>query len=117
MNIAINSDAKKRSANGNTDLKSLIIAAKYDNRIAMQSQGIIDKTKNLTADILLLEGEKSHPFLKNPLDKLCDALPDAQRIMFPNVGHIVAHNSGKPELVANELNVFFKKDTINLQPE
>ena len=70
MNIAIHANAKKKSANGKTDLKSLIIAAKYDNRIVMQSQGMIDKIKNLTADILLLEGEKSHPILKKSLDGL-----------------------------------------------
>jgi len=112
MNIAIHSDAKKKSANGKTDLKSLIIAMQYDNRVALQSQGIIDKVPNITADMLLLEGEKSHPFLKKPLDKLNATLPNAKRIMLPNVGHIAADNSGKPELVANELTAFFKKNAL-----
>ena len=67
MNIAINTDAKKKFANGKTDFKSLIIAVKYDNRVALQSQGIINTAQNITADMLLLEGENSHPFLKNPL--------------------------------------------------
>jgi len=111
MHIAINSDAKKKSKTDKTDLKSLIIAAKYDNRVALQSLGIIDKAVNLTAEILLLEGEKSHTFLKKSLDKLNAALPGAKRVMLPNVGHIAAHNSGKPELVANELYAFFKKDS------
>ena len=109
MNIAIRSDAKKKPETDKTDLKSLIMAVQYDNRVASQSQGIIDKAVNITADILLLEGEKSHPFLKKSLDQLNVALPDAQRVMLPNVGHIAAHNNGKPELVADALNAFFKK--------
>jgi len=109
MNFSIHSDAKKQPENGKTDLKSLIFAAQYDNCVVRQSQGIIDKVKNITADILLLEGEKSHPILQKSLDGLHIALPDAKRVMLPNVGHIAAHNSGKPALVANELKVFFKK--------
>ena len=107
MSFAIHSDAKKQPENDKTDLKSLIFAAQYDNCVVRQSQGIIDKVKNITADILLLEGEKSHPILKKSLDELNAALPDAKRVVLPNVGHIAAHNSGKPTLVANELKVFF----------
>jgi len=108
MNIAINSNAKRKSDKKKTDLKSLIIATQYDNRAVRQSQGIIDKVPDITADILLMGGEKSNPFLKKSSDALNAALPNAQRITLPNTGHTAAANSEKPELVANELIAFMK---------
>ena len=107
-NIAIHSDEKKKSNKGKTDLKSLIFATQYDNRVVRQSQGIMDKVPNITADILLMGGEKSNPFLKKSLDALNAALPNAQRVILPNTGHTAAANSGKPELIAGELITFMK---------
>jgi len=107
MNKAIENDAKKRPENDQTSLKSLLMATKFDNCVVRQSQGILDMVPTVFADILLLGGEKSHPFLKKSLDSLHAAIPHAKRINLPNVGHIAASNNGKPELVANELNSFF----------
>ena len=108
MNVALNLEAKKKLNEDEVPLKSLIAALQYDNQVANQSHGIIEKIKAITADILLLGGEKSQTFLKEVLDKLNIELPKAKRITFPKIGHIAAHNEGKPELVANELRNFFK---------
>lgn len=112
MNTAINAEAKKELDKDKVSLESLIVAWQYDNQVANQSQGIIDKSKNITADILLLGGEKSQAFLKDVLDKLSSELPQAQRITFQKVGHIAADNSERPELVADALRKFFKKNII-----
>jgi pimeloyl-ACP methyl ester carboxylesterase len=108
MNIAINLEAKKNLDKDEAPLKSLIAAMQYDIEIVNQSQGIIDKCKILTTDILLLGGQKSQHNLKIALNSLSAVLPQAKRIEFPNVGHLAADNSGKPEVVANELRKFFK---------
>lgn len=114
MNIAINSETKKELKENEMSLKSLIKAMQYDNQVVKQSQGIIDKSKNITADILLLGGEKSRVFLKQALDKLSSELPQSKRITLPKVGHIASDNSEKPGLVAGELKKFFQaKNLLN----
>jgi hypothetical protein len=62
----------------------------------------------MTADILLLGGQRSQRYLKATLDRLNIALPQAKRVEFPKVGHLAANNSEKPEIVAEELRKFFK---------
>ena len=114
MDMAIKKEAKKRPQNDKTNLRSLIMATKYDNHVVRQSQGMIDKVPHITADILLLGGEKSHPFLEKSLDTLHAVLPHAQRVKLPKVGHIAASNNGKPELVAKELMAFFTESKVIL---
>jgi pimeloyl-ACP methyl ester carboxylesterase len=108
MNIAIKLEAKKNLDKDEVHLKSLITAMQYDIKVVNQSQAIIEKCKNLAADILLLGGQRSKYYLKTALDTLSAALPQAKRTEFSNVGHLAADNGGKPEVVANELRKFFK---------
>ena len=61
----------------------------------------------MKADVLLLGGSKSAPYLRHALDALGGVLPNAQRIELPGVGHLAADNGGKPEIVATELRAFF----------
>ncbi len=108
MDIAINLEARKKLDESKIHLKSLLLAMQYDFEIVNGSQGIIDKSKNITADVLLLGGEKSQSYLKDALDKLNFELPKAERVTFSNVGHMAADNSEKPGIVATELRRFFK---------
>jgi pimeloyl-ACP methyl ester carboxylesterase len=107
FNFAIKADAKKIKADDEMSLKALISAMSYDIKIVMDSEGIIDKCKNLTTDILLLGGQKSLPYLTMALDALSSVLPQAKRTEFRGLGHTAADNGGKPEVVAKELRNFF----------
>jgi len=107
MNFAINADSKEIRADDEMSLKALISAMPYDIKIVLDSEGIIDNCKNLTADVLLLGGQKSRAYLKIALDELSSVLPQAKRIEFHGLGHTAADNGGKPEIVAKELQRFF----------
>jgi pimeloyl-ACP methyl ester carboxylesterase len=107
MNSAIQAQLKRGIKPDGASLKSLIEAMQFDMTVVSQSVGIIEKSKDINAGILLLGGERSRRFLKNVLDKLAAALPLAKRVTLPGVGHIAADNSGKPELVAGVLKAFF----------
>jgi pimeloyl-ACP methyl ester carboxylesterase len=106
MNAAIRSDAKKAKGD-DIALEHLIPTMRYDAKIAGESDGIIEKSKDIKAEILLLGGEKSQPYLKSALDQLGQTFPKAKRTKFLGIGHLAADNSGKPEVVSKELRNFF----------
>jgi len=108
MNFAIKAESKKALPEDEISLKSLVAAMQYDIEVVNESRGIIEKCKNLTTDILLLGGQKSQHFLKITLDVLNATLPNARQVKFPDSGHLAADNSGKPEIVADELRIFFR---------
>lgn len=107
MNAAIRSDAKKAQGD-DIALEHLIPTMRYDAKIAGEADGIIEKSKDIKAEILLLGGEKSQPYLKSALDQLGLTFPKAKRTKFLGIGHLAADNSGKPEVVAKELRNFFE---------
>ena len=107
FNLLIKSAAKKKIENKDTHLKDLILLAKYDFEVYKQSLGMYDNIKNISAEILLLGGEKSHSSIKKSLNELKEYLPSEKKVLLPNTGHITANNEGKPKLVANELMKFF----------
>lgn len=67
----------------------------------------MDSFKGVPAEVLLLGGSKSPRYLEKTLDGLGNVLPNARRVEFPGLGHLAADNTGKPELVAQELRRFF----------
>lgn len=107
MNTAIKKEAVKKTDTKVT-LKSLIAAMEYDLQLVHQSGKIVNNLGSITADILLIGGEKSIFFLTDILDELETKLPKAQRIAFPNVGHTASENNGQPEEVAIKLKRFFQ---------
>ena len=80
----------------------------YDSKIVIESKDILEKCRNIQAKILLLGGQKSQRYLKSALEELSKILPGSERVELPIIGHLAAENDGKPELVANELKLFFK---------
>lgn len=107
MNFAIKADAKEAKGEDDVSLKTLIPTMHYDAKTVFESERIIDKCKDIEADILLLGGQRSKYYLKIVLDTLGIILPRARRIEFSGVGHLAADNSGKPKIVAKELRSFF----------
>lgn len=108
MNFAIKQQQKQVKGD-DVSLKSLIPTFHYDSILVSNAKNIIDKSRNLKAEILLLGGSKSQKFLKMALDQLNTALPGAKRVEFKGLGHIAASNGGKPGIIASELRSFFKE--------
>jgi len=81
----------------------------YDFILVNEMRGKIDRYKGLQADLLLMGGTRSRPFLKIALNYLSGILPHAQRVIFPGLGHTAADNDGKPEVIAEELKRFFSE--------
>jgi hypothetical protein len=61
----------------------------------------------MTAEVLLLGGEKSPRFLRAVLEALHGTLPRSQRIELPRMGHEGPLSNGQPERVAQVLRTFF----------
>ena len=108
MNFAINGQQKDVKGD-DVPLKALIPTFRYDSILVSGAKNIIDESRNLKAEVLLLGGSKSQKFLRMALDRLSAALPNAKRVEFKGLGHIAASNGGKPGIVAHELRSFFKE--------
>jgi pimeloyl-ACP methyl ester carboxylesterase len=108
INVAINADAKKERKADEISLKSLLAAVPYDIKIVDDAIGIIDRSKNIPGNTLLIGGEKSQSYLKVALDELGTDLKRSRRVTLPGLGHTAADNGGHPEVVAKELLSFFK---------
>ena len=109
----INMGIKKReksNSGGDVPLKDLIPTFHYDRIIVADATDIIEKSKKIRADILLLGGTKSKKFLRRALNELASALPAAKRVTFKGLGHIAASNGEKPAVIAKELRDFFKNE-------
>jgi hypothetical protein len=76
---------------------------RYDAQTVLQSTGLIEKAKELHANVLLLGGSKSPGYLKAALDALQATIPQVVRVLLRGVGHLAADNGGRPRLVAQEL--------------
>lgn len=103
----------KKIKEGEIPLKSLIPTFQFDYRVVRESEGILDKCRDIKADILLLGGSKSRRYLKVALNAVNATFPQAKHVEFKGEGHTVADNSGKPELVAQELKLFFASKPLD----
>ncbi len=108
MNFAISRDANKiRNNSDDMCLKDLIATMPYDLKLVLDSEGLIKKAKNITADILLISGTKSQPYLRHTIGELGITFPKAKHKEFAGQGHTVSDNGGKPMLIADLLRQFF----------
>ena len=105
INLAIRADAKNVKGD-NVSLKDLIATMRYDPQAVLQSAELIDKGKELRANVLLLGGSKSARYLKAALDALQASMPRVTRVQLRGVGHLAADNGGRPVLVAEEIKKF-----------
>jgi len=106
MTLALEEDAKK-VADGDVALKDLIPTMHHDARLVIESEGSLDRFRDLKAEVLLMGGAKSARYLHTALDRLGAVLPRAERVELAGVGHLAADNGGQPPRVAAELKRFF----------
>jgi pimeloyl-ACP methyl ester carboxylesterase len=107
LNLAIRADAK-RVLDGDVPLKDIIPTLHFDAEAVGDSKGSLDSFKDVSAEVLLLGGSKSPAYLKAALDALEKTLPHVRRVEFPGLDHLAPDNTGKPEIVAEELRRFFR---------
>jgi hypothetical protein len=89
-------------------LKELMPTLKFDIQLVNETEGKLENFKNVSAEVLLLNGSKSPIFLKNSTKSLNKVLPNATQKELNGLDHDSAQNYGKPEIIAKEIKKFFK---------
>jgi pimeloyl-ACP methyl ester carboxylesterase len=91
-------------------LKDLVPTFHNDVLLVNETKGTIEKFKNVSAEVLLLNGSKTFLFLKHIINALNEVLPHVKRVEIQGIDHAAAEDTtGKPEIVAHEIKRFFKK--------
>ncbi|MEU4421935.1 alpha/beta hydrolase [Actinoplanes sp. NPDC024001] len=85
----------------------LVPTMRLDAAVVQDAAGPLNLYAGVTAETLLLGGERSPAYLKGVLNGLEPVLPRVRRVTLSGVGHLAADNSGRPGLVAAELRKFF----------
>ena len=85
----------------------LVASMRGDGRAVAQAAGPLGQYAAVTAETLLLGGERSPSYLRMTLNGLEPVLPKVRRVTLPKVGHVAADNTGRPRLVALHLRAFF----------
>lgn len=106
MALALRAEAKQVSGD-DVALNDLIPTMHHDARHVLDADGLIQASADVSAAVLLLGGSRSPRYLKDALDALQAALPQAQRLELRGMGHHAADNGGRPERVAEALASFF----------
>jgi pimeloyl-ACP methyl ester carboxylesterase len=92
---------------GNVSLKELIPTQHFDMQLVIETEGALERFRDVHAEVLLIGGSKSQAFLRTSLEGLSSVLPNVQRIELEGLDHLGPANEGKPERVACELRRFF----------
>jgi len=93
----------------NVSFTVLVPSFHYDYLLVREMQGMLEKFKEINAEILLIGGNKSPSFLKNTLDALEEVLSNVKRVELQGLSHSGPLVTGDPRMVAQELKHFFIK--------
>ncbi|MGD1035296.1 MAG: alpha/beta hydrolase [Candidatus Dormibacteria bacterium] len=96
-----------RPEGDDVSLEALVPTQHYDMIVVQDTADTMTDYRQVAADVLLLGGTKSPPFLKTSLDALELELPNVRRMTLEGLDHLSAANDGKPEVVAGDLERFF----------
>lgn len=105
--FALNLRMADEATGDDVSIRALIPTLHYDMGLVRETADTLRDYETLRARVLLLGGGKSPAFLKTALDALARTLPNAERVTFPNLGHLGPTNDGKPDIVAAKLRMFF----------
>jgi pimeloyl-ACP methyl ester carboxylesterase len=114
MRLAIQAQARDAKSD-EVPLQVLIPTMQYDVQLVKEMEGTLERFQAMTAEVLLLGGDKSQAYLKDALAGLSTVLPHVRRVELSGLGHLAAENSGKPERVAQELYRFFGEPSVGEQ--
>ena len=91
-------------------LKDLIPTFHNDLVLVNETKGTIENFKDVSAEVLLLNGSKTFLFLKHIIDALNEVLPNVECVEIEGIDHAAAEDTtGKPEIVAHEIKRFWSK--------
>lgn len=107
VRLGIRADRRARPEPGYTPLGDLIPTMQLDATLVDEAAGPLDRYAQVAAETLLLGGERSATYLKAALTGLEVVVPRVRRVTLPGVGHLAADDTGRPQLVADELRRFF----------
>ncbi|HEY2356767.1 MAG TPA: hypothetical protein VGH86_04900 [Phenylobacterium sp.] len=89
-------------------MKVLIVTMHDDAQLVIDAGDRLETYKDVQAEALLLGGGRSPAGLRRATEALARLLPRVQRVTFPRLDHMAADVTGEPELVAVELQRFFR---------
>jgi pimeloyl-ACP methyl ester carboxylesterase len=88
-------------------LKDLIPTFHNDVVLVNETKGTIENFRDVSAEVLLLNGSNTFLFLKRIIDALNEVLPHVERVEIQGIDHAAAEDTtGKPEIVAREIKKF-----------
>lgn len=91
-------------------LKDLMPTFHNDVMLVNETKGTIQNFKDVSAEILLLNGSKTFLFIKHSIKSLNEVLPQVKRVEIQGIDHAAAEDTtGKPVLVAKEIKRFLNK--------
>ena len=97
---------------GEITLKDLVPTFHNDVVLVNETKGTIDNFKEVSADVLLINGSKTFLFLKHSIDALNDVLPHVEHIEVQGIDHAAAEDAtGKPEIIAQEIKRFMRNNS------
>jgi pimeloyl-ACP methyl ester carboxylesterase len=111
--IVLELDAKNVK-DGDLTLKELIPTFHNDVILVNETKGTIENFKDVSAEVLLLNGSKTFLFLKHAIDALNEILPYVKRVEIQGIDHAAAEDAtGKPEIIAHEIKAFLQRDSLS----
>ena len=86
----------RKAAPGDVTMRMLAPTLHYDFELVRESQGALDRFAAIDADMLLLSGTASPPYLQASVDALERVLPRAERVRLSGLGHSASGNAADP---------------------
>jgi pimeloyl-ACP methyl ester carboxylesterase len=102
-------DDRKSLAEGEAHLRDLAACLSADFAVIEEQANHADAFSAISADVMLIGGAKSRPYLRRGIDALAEAVPHARREDLPGADHGATQNRkdrGQPETVAIPLRQF-----------
>lgn len=109
VRAALRKEAQQPSGDEPT-MASFAATLRCDFAVVAEANERLDLFAALRADVLLLDGSRSQPYLTAAVDALERIIPGARRVTFDGLDHRGSGNAdedGQPERVAAELRAFF----------
>ena len=104
--FALKTEARKVKGD-DVPLQELFSTIHDEIELVQETEGTLENYKDVSAEVLLLNGSKSKSSFKETLDSLSKVLPHAKLLELKGLNHRSAQDYGKPEIIARELKRFF----------
>lgn len=106
LNMAISAQARAATA-GDVSLEDLVLTMHDDAAMVRSMAGRQRSLDRIAAKVLLLNGSKSPPELRDPVRDLARIIPGSTIVELRGADHLAATTGSRPRAVAHELRRFF----------